>query len=228
MVFPPVNGVTFRFRGEIPTHGSRQHIQEYTNMSNGGFDSSNHERLRDPDRLKMLRIPDVVKRLVDRDTMHAIDVGAGTGVWSEAFLRAGVGQVTAIDSSSTMIDQIRKLLPDVRVMQTAADTIRMPTETADLVFAGFVLHEVPDHVAALKEWKRLCRRTVAVMEWPYVEEPVAEGEGPPPSRRMTREQIVDLGRKAGLGEAEVWKTKNWLLYTWNITHVQQRSSRHVW
>lgn len=200
-------------------------------MSNGGFDSSHHERLRDPDRLKMLRIPEVIKRLVDRDTMHAIDVGAGTGVWAEAFLRAGVGQVTAIDNSSTMIDQIRKHLPEVRVMQTAADTIRMPTETADLVFAAFVLHEVPDHVAALTEWKRLCRRTVAVMEWPPLKEEAAEvveGEGPPPSRRLSQAEITELGRKAGLGEPEVWKTKNWVLYTWNITHVQQRSSRHVW
>jgi ubiquinone/menaquinone biosynthesis C-methylase UbiE len=195
-------------------------------MTNGGFDSSKHERLRDPDRLKMLRIRDVVERVVDRDTMHAIDVGAGTGVWAEAFLRAGVGQVTAIDSSSTMIDQIRKLVPDARVMQTAADTIRMPTETADLVFAAFVLHEVPDHVAALKEWKRLCRRTVAVMEWPYVEE--TNEEGPPTSKRMSPEQITDLGRQASLGDPKIWKTKNWVLYTWEISHTQQRSTRHTW
>lgn len=200
-------------------------------MTNGGFDTSKHERLRDPERLKMLRIRDVIDRVVDRDTMHAVDVGAGTGVWAEAFLRSGVGQVTAIDNSSTMIDQIRKLVPDARVMQTAADTIRMPTETADLVFAAFVLHEVPDHVAALKEWKRLCRRTVAVMEWPYVEEEkveVAEGEeGPPPSRRMSQEQIIDLARQASLGEPEIWKTKDWVLYTWKITHTQQRSTRHT-
>lgn len=193
-------------------------------MTNGGFDSKQHERLRDPERLKMLRIRDVVERIVDRDTMHAIDVGAGTGVWAEAFLRAGVGQVTAIDSSSTMIDQIRKLVPDARVMQTTADTIRMPTETADLVFAGFVLHEVPDYVAALKEWKRLCRRTVAVMEWPYVD----EEEGPPTSRRMSAEQITELAREASLGEPTIWKTKNWVLYTWQITHTQQRSTRHTW
>jgi ubiquinone/menaquinone biosynthesis C-methylase UbiE len=196
-------------------------------MTDGGFDTAKHERLRDPDRLKMLKIPQVVKRLVHRDTMHAIDVGAGTGVWSEAFLNAGVGQVTAVDSSSKMIDQIRKLVPQAKVMQTTADTIRMPTETADLVFAAFVLHEVPDKVAALKEWKRLCRKTVAVMEWPYHEDEDVE-EGPPPSRRMSQEEVTELGRQASLGEPDVWKTKDWLLYTWNITHVQQRSTRHTW
>jgi ubiquinone/menaquinone biosynthesis C-methylase UbiE len=190
-------------------------------MTDGGFDTSNHERLRSPERLKMLRITEVVTRLVDRDTMHVIDVGAGTGVWTEAFLNAGVGQVTAVDSSSTMIDQIRKLVPNAKHMQTQADTIRMPTESADLIFAAFVLHEVPDQVAALKEWKRLCRRTVAVMEWPYRE----EDKGPPASRRMTQEQIIDLGRQSGLGEADVWETGDWLLYTWHIKHTQQRSKR---
>ena len=194
-------------------------------MTNGGFDTTKHERLRDPERLEKLRIQEVINRVVDRDTMHAVDVGAGTGVWAEAFLRAGVGQVTAIDSSATMIDQIRKLVPEARVMQTAADTIRMPTETADLVFAAFVLHEVPDHVAALKEWKRLCRRTVAVMEWPYVEE--EEEQGPPPSRRMSTEQITKLAREASLGEPEIWETDEWVLYTWKITHTQQRSTRHT-
>lgn len=193
-------------------------------MSNGGFDSTKHERLRDPERLEMLRITEVVRRLMDRDTMHVVDVGAGTGVWSEAFLNAGVGQVTAIDSSATMIDQIRKLVPEAKHMQTQADTIRMPTESADLVFAGFVLHEVPDKVAALKEWKRLCRKKVAVMEWPYLEEEI----GPPPSRRMTVEEVTELGQQAGLGEPDVWETDDWMLITWNITHTQQRSKRHTW
>ncbi|CAN5256519.1 hypothetical protein BH23CHL1_BH23CHL1_12440 [soil metagenome] len=190
-------------------------------MTEGGFDTSNHERLRSPERLKMLRVPEVVTRLVERDTMHVIDVGAGTGVWAEAFLNAGVGQVTAVDSSATMIDQIRKLVPNAKHMQTQADTIRMPTESADLVFAAFVLHELPDQVAALKEWKRLCRRTVAVMEWPHREEEF----GPPPSRRMTQEQIIDLGQKANLGDAEVWETGDWLLYTWHIDHITARSKR---
>ncbi len=190
-------------------------------MTDGGFDTTQHERLRDPERLKMLRIKDVVNRLVDQNTQHVIDVGAGTGVWAEAFLDTGVLDVTAVDSSATMIEQIRKLVPQAKHMQTQADVIRMANDSAGLVFAAFVLHEVPDQLAALKEWKRLSRRMVAVMEWPYREEEI----GPPPSRRMTREQVVDLGRKAGLGEADVWETDDWLLYTWHIDHTQARSTR---
>lgn len=181
-------------------------------MSEGEFDTSKHERLRSLERLEMLRITDVVTRLVDEDTRHVIDVGAGTGVWSEAFLNVGVLEVTAVDSSSTMIEQIRLLVPNAKHMQTQADDIRLPDEAADLVFAGFVFHEMPDFVAALTEWKRLSRRTVAVMEWPYRE----EEKGPPPSRRMKREQIVGLGQRAGLGEADVWETQDWLLYSWHL------------
>lgn len=190
-------------------------------MTDGEFDTSKHTRLRSPERLEMLRVMEVVERLVDRNTQHVIDVGAGTGVWSEAFLSTGVVDVTAVDSSSTMIDQIRKLVPAAKHMQTQADTIRMATDSAGLVFAGFVLHELPDQLAALKEWKRLSRDTVAVMEWPFREEEI----GPPPSRRMTREQIIDLGHKAELGEAEVWETDDWLLYTWHIDHTTARSKR---
>lgn len=190
-------------------------------MTGEGFDTSNYERLRSPERLKMLRITDVITRLVDKNTHHVIDVGAGTGVWSEAFLNAGMLEVTAVDSSATMIDQIRKLVPNAKHMQTQADTIRMANESAGLVFAAFVLHELPDQLAALKEWKRLSRRTVAVMEWPYREEEI----GPPPSRRMTQEQIIDLGRKAGLGDADIWETEDWLLYTWRIDRTQARANR---
>lgn len=187
-------------------------------MSEGEFDTSKHERLRSPERLAMLRITEVVTRLVDRDTRHVIDVGAGTGVWSEAFLNAGVLDVTAVDSSSTMIEQIRLLVPEAKHMQTQAEHIRLPDEAVDLVFAAFVLHEVPDFVAALTEWKRLSRRTVAVMEWPYRE----EDKGPPPSRRMTRVQIVELGQQAGLGDADIWETDDWLLYTWHEHHTEDR------
>ena len=190
-------------------------------MTDGEFDTSKHERLRSPERLQMLRINEVVGRLIDQNTRHVIDVGAGTGVWSEAFLNAGMLDVTAVDSSATMIDQIRKLVPNAKHMQTQADTIRMANESAGLVFAAFVLHEVPDQLAALKEWKRLSRRTVAVMEWPFREEEI----GPPPSRRMTQDQIIDLGLKAGLGDADIWETEDWLLYTWRIDHTQARSNR---
>lgn len=187
-------------------------------MANGGFDTSRHERLRTPERLEMLRIAEVVERIVDRDTLHVIDVGAGTGVWSEAFLNAGVPDVTAVDSSSIMIEQIERLVPLARRMQTDAQHIPLPDEAADLVFAGFVLHEVDDKVAALREWKRLSRRTVAVMEWPFRE----EDKGPPRGRRLERAEVVGFGNEASLPEPEVWKTDDWLLYTWTIKHTENR------
>lgn len=187
-------------------------------MTNGGFDTSKHERLRTPERLAMLRTAEVVQRLVDRDTLHVIDVGAGTGVWSEAFLKAGVPDVTAVDSSSTMIEQLQKLVPNAKRMQADARTIPMADEAADLVFAGFVLHEVEDKVTALREWKRLSRRTVAVMDWPFREEDI----GPPRRRRLERVEVVGFGQEAGLSEPDVWETDDWLLYTWTIRHTEDR------
>lgn len=187
-------------------------------MPDGGFDTSRYEMLRSPERLKALRIPEVIGRLVDEDTRHVIDIGAGTGVWSEAFLDAGVVDVTAIDSSSTMIEQLRSTVPNAKHMQTQADHIPMANEAADLVFAGFVYHEMPDKLAALKEWKRLSRGAVAIMDWPFREEDI----GPPPSRRLKREQVVELGRQTGLGEPDVWETDDWLLYTWQVKQTEDR------
>lgn len=187
-------------------------------MTDGGFDTAKHERLRDPERLRMLRIPEVISRVIDADTRHVIDIGAGTGVWSEAFLKAGVLNVTAVDSSSTMIEQIQRLVPEARRMQTQAQNIPMADESADLVFAAFVLHEIEDKVGALNEWKRLSRRTIAVMDWPYRDEDI----GPPTSRRMKKEEVCDYGRQAGLGEPDVWETDDWLLYIWRERHLEDR------
>src|SRR5688572_18649968 len=111
-------GVGVRDLGSL-SHANRILVLEGS-MANGGFDTSRHERLRSPERLEMLRVVEVVQRLVDEDTRHVIDVGAGTGVWTEAFINAGVMDVTAVDSSSIMIEQLQRLVPDARRMQTEA------------------------------------------------------------------------------------------------------------
>ena len=177
------------------------------------FDPARSDRLRDPARLERLRVTEVVQRLVTPSARVILDVGAGTGVFAEAFLKAGALEVYGLDHSPVMLAALAEHAPAVKALLAPADAVPLEAGSVDLAFAGLVLHEVPDPQAALVEWRRVARRGVAVLEWPY-----REGKsGPPLAHRLQPQDVQAWGRQGGLGAAKLLDLGEVVLYEWNLT-----------
>ncbi len=154
---------------------------------------NNIEKLRSPGRIVLLDMQRVVTLVLEKFHPESIlDVGSGTGIFSEAFANAGLA-VTGVDVSMDMIESAREFVPQARFIQAAAESIPEANNSFDVVFLGHVLHETDDPVQALAEAYRIARRGVVVLEWPYIEETI----GPPLSHRLHVEDVCQMAHTAG-------------------------------
>lgn len=151
------------------------------------------DRLRSPERLVRLEIDRVVGHCLEGLASPAVvDVGTGTGVFAEAFLARGC-TVVGVDPNPHMLAHARRQVPEADFHEGTAEALPFLDEQFDLAFLGTVLHEADDPVAALREARRVARRRVAVLEFPYIE----EDEGPRFNHRLAPEAILAMAKEAG-------------------------------
>jgi ubiquinone/menaquinone biosynthesis C-methylase UbiE len=169
-------------------------------------DTANHDRrfhgaadrLRAADRIARLDVPRVVAlSLAGLAATSVLDVGTGTGVFAEAFAAAGLA-VTGIDTNASLLAMARGYAPMAQFIEAPAEQIPLPEGSFDLVFLGHVLHEADDPLAALQEARRVTRQRVAILEWPYRDEPA----GPPLAHRLDPAAVADLSARAGFRGVE--------------------------
>ena len=171
--------------------------------------------LRSPSRLAMLEVSRVTALCREgKDSATVLDVGTGTGVFAEAFAGAGA-RVTGIDLESGHLAIARTLVPGGTFLVAAAETLPFPDRSFDLVFLGHVLHESEDPLECLKEARRTSRWRVAVLEWPYVEEP----SGPPLAHRLKEERVRELAERAGFRIVETQHLERMVLYRFAVGSV---------
>lgn len=171
------------------------------------------DRLRDPERLEQLKMDEVMRQLVSPEINSAVDVGAGTGVYTEALRQAGVSEIIAVDVSEKMLEELIRWTPNVRTIQADASYVPLDDNCVDLALSAFCLHEVDDALTALTQWKRLARRRLAVIDWIPYDDP----ENPRASRHLPIEEIHALGRRAGLGEPNTFAQPRWALHVWDLS-----------
>jgi arsenite methyltransferase len=94
-----------------------------------------------------------------RPEMVVADVGSGTG-----FMAAGlaplVRRVYALDGSPAMLDVARKNLAqfnNIVYQEADGQSLPLPDESLDAVFANMYLHHCPDPLAAIREMVRVLR-----------------------------------------------------------------------
>jgi ubiquinone/menaquinone biosynthesis C-methylase UbiE len=179
-------------------------------------DTVNHERrfhgtadrLRDPDRIARLDVPRVVELSLDGlIATSVLDVGTGTGVFAEAFVAAGL-TVTGIDTNADLLAVARDFAPTAQFTEAPAEQIPFPDGSFDLVFLGHVLHEADDPLVALQEARRMMRQRVAILEWPYRDEP----HGPPLAHRISPATVADLAARAGFRSVEALQLEHMDFY----------------
>jgi ubiquinone/menaquinone biosynthesis C-methylase UbiE len=98
---------------------------------------------------------------IDRDAISVVvDLGCGTGRFSE-LLAAHFGvQVIGIDPSEKMVDQARRKPTTGKVVyrQGSAEAIPLQDDCADLVFMSMIYHHLIDTRAVARECRRVLRQ----------------------------------------------------------------------
>ena len=98
------------------------------------------------------------ERIVNKDT-YMIDIGCGSGRWSEYFLDKA-GFVEAIDPSDAVFaaDELLGTSDKVRITRASINTLPWPDETFDFGMSVGVLHHIPNTQQALDECVRKIKK----------------------------------------------------------------------
>ena len=114
---------------------------------------------------------------------RVLDLGAGTGKLTAALLTAGA-DVIAVEPDRAMLDQLRRLLPDVVAHPGSAEELPLPDGSVDAVVAGNALHWFDLAVAGPEIARVLAPGGILCGLWNVVEDQVpwvaglAEVSGP--------------------------------------------------
>jgi ubiquinone/menaquinone biosynthesis C-methylase UbiE len=166
------------------------------------------ERLRLPERLALLEVDRVVNLAMEGSVSTTVlDVGTGSGVFAEAFLRLGLA-VTGIDPNLEMLTAAKQFAPAAIFIRGMVENLPFEDRSYDLIFLGLVLHESDDLNKAMREVSRCARKRVSVLEWPYSEEEI----GPPLQHRLRAEDIVNAAASVGLTPIESVQLNHLLLF----------------
>jgi ubiquinone/menaquinone biosynthesis C-methylase UbiE len=166
------------------------------------------ERLRAPERVARLEVERVVALCLEAVELKSVlDVGVGSGLFAEAFVRHGL-EVAGVDVKPEMIVAAKQFVPKGDFRESTAEVLPYHDASFDLVFFGLLLHESDEPLKVLQEAKRVSRQRICILEWPY-----QDGEfGPPLAHRLKPTEIADLARQAGFAHLESIPLTHLVLY----------------
>ncbi|GHJ43603.1 hypothetical protein Cs7R123_09450 [Catellatospora sp. TT07R-123] len=96
----------------------------------------------------------VARHLAPRPGTRLLDLGAGTGIWAQAFTSWYDGiEVVAVEPSAAMRDRCRHQ----PVLAGDAEAVPLPDGHVDAAWLSTVVHHIPDLAAAARELRRVVR-----------------------------------------------------------------------
>ncbi|HUT98279.1 MAG TPA: methyltransferase domain-containing protein [bacterium] len=116
----------------------------------------------------------IVNELGAEPGMRALEVGPGHGTYTLAVARrlGDAGRLVAVDIQPEIILRLKKRVEREGVKNVEARTadvnhLPFPDGSFDLVYLMMVLGEIPDHLGALREFKRVLKPVgrLALQEW---------------------------------------------------------------
>ena len=170
--------------------------------------SGSPESLRHKWRNRMMNMIPVVDRVLDTFKPHSVcDIGCGSGNFSEEFAKRGL-TVGGVDVNPKMIQSIQKYVPDMDARIAPAEKLPFDDNTFDLAFMSFVLHEVDDQMKTLLEARRVARKGIAILDFPYDRVLL----GPPRRVRIKPERLRAQCLHLGLALPEVVEYQKAVLF----------------
>jgi len=169
-------------------------------------------RLRDPERVERLEVERVTDLFLDGEKItRVLDVGTGSGLFAESFSERGL-EVSGVDANPEMLVAARRFVPAGNFREGTAESLPYPDGSFDLVFLGLVLHESDEPLKALQEARRVSRKRVSILEWPYRDSTF----GPPLAHRLKPDALADLFLEAGFRKWNVIDLSNTVLYRLDV------------
>ena len=193
-------------------------------MTDGAFDIKHAHKLDNPSRIKELRPFDLLENEAGViKGMTAVDFGSGTGTFAlpMADLVGAAGKVYAIDSSAEMLNHIKVKNPPKNLVLLNNDVKRteLHDQVADICLLAFILHEVEQPGEVISEAFRLLKPMgrLVIVEW----KADLDSPGPPRKIRLSRENIQQLLRGAGmvLERYTEWTTNHYVAIGRNKSEV---------
>jgi SAM-dependent methyltransferase len=163
--------------------------------------------LEDPERDAWQRPDQVLGALAIREGQTVADIGAGSGYFALRLARqvGPAGRLHAVDISPDMLRHLETRareagLTNVDPILARPDDPLLPAGSVDLVFICDAWHHIEDRVRYLATLKRALKpgARVAIVDFYERELPV----GPPPSMKLSRDQVVGEFAAAGFRVVE--------------------------
>lgn len=167
------------------------------------------ERLRDPERVERMEVSRVVGLVLagDASFTSVLDIGTGSGLFAEAFSAKGL-RVAGVDANPEMISAAQSFVPQGIFKISTAEDLPFAAGEYDLAFMGLLLHETDDHARAMQEAFRVCKKRLAVLEWPYEVQEV----GPGIADRVSAAEIQSWAKTAGFLSNQAIRLSQLILY----------------
>ncbi len=86
-----------------------------------------------------------------------IDIGCGTGNYTDLFQKLSFAQMIGVDPSEGMLEKARQKNPEIRFLPGTADCLPVETGSIDFAFMTDVIHHVPDLDAMFTEIHRVLK-----------------------------------------------------------------------
>lgn len=162
--------------------------------------------LNDPSRLEAVS-PSYILDKLDMDSIHVIaDVGAGTGLFSKAFLEVCPAEKAyALDISPHMIEWMKENLTvergEITPLLMGESTIPLEDDSVDLLLMFNLYHELDEPNRLLKEVYRVLKEEgkVCIVDWKKEK----TEHGPPLEHRVAEEKIMKDLKDSGFHNVKI-------------------------
>ena len=142
-------------------------------MNNHKFDVKKLEKLNNPERLNLIDVDGIIKELNLPAESAIVDIGIGTGIFSESFLsKLPDSKGFGFDISEEMVKWIKEnklaaLNGRLEVAVMSENEIPLDENIADLVFMITVHHELKNPIDLLKDAKRVLKSNgkLLICDW---------------------------------------------------------------
>ena len=163
--------------------------------------------LNDPGRDEWQKPHEVVMALDLKKTDTVADIGAGTGYFAKRFAMHA-GKVYAVDIDSKLLEMAAKdATKNLQTVLAAPDDPKLPPKSVDVIVFVDVLHHIENRPAYFEKLKAALKPGGRIVNIDFYKKELPVG--PPPTMKLSEEQVVSEFKKAGL---HLTKTHDFLPY----------------
>ena len=157
------------------------------------FNDKHLQKLLSKERLEMLKIKEVLEISEISKSRKLLDIGAGPGVFTIPAAKCIAGDVTAVDTSSKMVEYLGNRLVEegvtnVNVIEGTLETVN--EESFDRILIVHLIHEVPDPASfANQVAQRMVKDgLITVLDWKKIDTKA----GPSIEHRLSEDEVVEF------------------------------------